>query len=362
MIEKYLVDGKPFSVHSSQKEAFLKKYPNAVLQKEPVEKKPVETTEEVSLQVDSETLEQSKKFTKKIYKDYNVQDFNDFPKEIKNQFLTEQFEANELDVEESFNMLKRQKEIEDKEAQLSKFFQETKRVQSETGNLPAYDVGGQFDSEYKPTKEELENPLYQDFFNPDASTVYHLASVVGVRKYIDDPLGVIDTIVLGSRNIIDLCVKHKTRILFASTSEIYGKNPNFPWKEDGDRVLGDPSVDRWSYSTSKALVEHMLFPLYRANKLDFSTVRFFNVYGPRQNPIYVVSQTIYRILRNEKPDVYDGGIQTRCFTYIDDIIEGLLLAGTRKEALGNVFNLGSQQPTNMRTIIDLCINISKKNS
>ena len=201
----------------------------------------------------------------------------------------------------------------------------------------------------------------EDFFNPDASTVYHLASVVGVRKYIDDPLGVIDTIVLGSRNIIDLCVKHKTRILFASTSEIYGKNPNFPWKEDGDRVLGDPSVDRWSYSTSKALVEHMLFPLYRANKLDFSTVRFFNVYGPRQNPIYVVSQTIYRILRNEKPDVYDGGIQTRCFTYIDDIIEGLFLAGTRKEALGNVFNLGSQQPTNMRTIIDLCINISKKN-
>jgi hypothetical protein len=169
MIEKYLVDGKPFSVHSSQKEAFLKKYPNAVLQKEPVEKKPVETTEEVSLQVDSETLEQSKKFTKKIYKDYNVQDFNDFPKEIKNQFLTEQFEANELDVEESFNMLKRQKEIEDKEAQLSKFFQETKRVQSETGNLPAYDVGGQFDSEYKPTKEELENPLYQDFFNPDGT-------------------------------------------------------------------------------------------------------------------------------------------------------------------------------------------------
>ena len=79
----------------------------------------------------------------------------------------------------------------------------------------------------------------EDFFNPDASTVYHLASVVGVRKYIDDPLGVIDTIVSGSRNIIDLCVKHKTRILFASTSEIYGKNPNFPWKEDGDRVLGD---------------------------------------------------------------------------------------------------------------------------
>ena len=204
-------------------------------------------------------------------------------------------------------------------------------------------------------KESVNN-----FFPKDAEIVYHLASVVGVREYINDPLSVIETIIDGSRNIINLCVKHKTRILFASTSEIYGKNPNTPWKENGDRVLGDPSVDRWSYATSKAIVEHILFALYKQKKIDFSTVRFFNVYGPRQNPIYVVSQTIYRILRGEPPDIYDEGKSIRCFTYIDDVIEGLILAATRKEALGNVFNLGSQIPTNMKNIVDLCIKISGK--
>ena len=105
MMEKYLVDGKPFSVHSSQKEAFLKKYPNAILQTESVEKPEQSNNEESSLQV------KSKEFTKKKYVDYTIKDFNDYPKEIKTQFLTEQFEADDLDVEESFEMLKKQKEF-----------------------------------------------------------------------------------------------------------------------------------------------------------------------------------------------------------------------------------------------------------
>jgi len=166
MIEKYLADGRSFNVHPSQKEAFLKKYPSAVLQTQNKKvEKPSNKTDESGLVITSEP----KVFAKKKYKDYTISDFNSFPKEIKNQFLTEQFEANDVDAEEGFEMLKKQKEIEEKETQLNKFFQKTKRVQSKTGNLPAYDVGGQFDSAYEPTKEELENPLYQDFFNPDGT-------------------------------------------------------------------------------------------------------------------------------------------------------------------------------------------------
>lgn len=214
---------------------------------------------------------------------------------------------------------------------------------------------------FKYTKGNINNKSdVRKVFKHKVDVVYHLASIVGVRKYIDNPLSVIETIVLGSKNVIDMCVKNKTRILFSSTSEIYGDNPLTPWAETSNRVLGDPSIDRWSYSTSKSLVEHMLFALYKSKKINFSTVRFFNVYGPRQNPIYVVSQSVYRVLRNERPDIYDGGNMTRCFTYIDDVIDGIILAANKKSAIGHVFNLGYQSPSKMKDIVKLCIKLSNK--
>ncbi len=200
----------------------------------------------------------------------------------------------------------------------------------------------------------------KEFFQKDTDLIYHLASIVGVRYYMEDPLSLIDITINGTKNLIKLCMENNTKMLFASTSEIYGKNSNVPWNENSDRVLGDPSVDRWCYSSSKALIEHMLFGLYRKNKLNFSTVRFFNVYGPRQNPIYVVSQSIYRVLNNISPDIYDGGEQTRCFTFIDDAIEGLILAGTTKEASGNAFNIGNQVPTKIKDVVNYCIQESGK--
>ena len=109
----------------------------------------------------------------------------------------------------------------------------------------------------------------------------------------------------------------------------FGKNPNITWKENDDRILGSTNIDRWSYSTSKALCEHMLFGMYHKHKWPMSIVRFFNVYGPRQKPIYVVSKSIHRVLNNKPPELYDGGQQTRCFTYIDDVIEAILSVITR---------------------------------
>ena len=131
------------------------------------------------------------------------------------------------------------------------------------------------------------------------------------------------------------------RILFTSTSEVYGRNPAVPWSEDGDRVLGATSVDRWSYAASKGVCEQMLYGVHRKTGLPFSIVRFFNVYGPRQTPIYVVSQTVQRVLNGERPDLYDGGGQTRCLTYVDDAIEGVIAAATKPEAIGEVFNIGN---------------------
>ena len=196
------------------------------------------------------------------------------------------------------------------------------------------------------------------FFQTDAAVMYHLASVVGVNRYMEDPLSLIDIGVLGTRSLIELCYKHNVRMLFASTSEVYGKNPNIPWKEDDDRVLGGTSIDRWSYSSSKAICEHMLFGIHHKEKWPMSIVRFFNVYGPRQNPIYVVSKSIHRILNGHAPELYDGGNQTRCFTFIDDVIDGLILAATSKDAIGQVINLGNPIESTMAEVIEAVIESS----
>ncbi len=190
------------------------------------------------------------------------------------------------------------------------------------------------------------------FYRPEASVLYHLASVVGVPHYMADPLALIDTAVFGTRILLDLAQAHGTRFLFASTSEVYGKNPSLPWSEDADRVLGPTSIDRWSYSTSKALCEHMLWAVHRRSGLPITIVRFFNAYGPRQAPIYVVSRSIVRALRGESPWLFDDGTQTRCFSYVGDVVEGVLRAATSPQGVGEAFNLGHPVVSTMREVIE----------
>ena len=200
-----------------------------------------------------------------------------------------------------------------------------------------------------------------DFFIADAAEIYHLASVVGVNLYMEDPLSLIDICVTGTRNLISLCVKHNVRMLYTSTSEVYGRNTNIPWREDSERVLGATNVDRWSYSSAKALTEHILFGVHHSNDWPMSIVRFFNVYGPRQNPIFVISKSIHRILNGHQPELYDGGSQTRCFTYIDDVVEGLVSAANEESAVGQVINLGNPTEITMKEAINIILDESKSN-
>lgn len=198
----------------------------------------------------------------------------------------------------------------------------------------------------------------EKFFQKDASCLYHLASVVGVKYYMEDPLSLIDIAILGTRRLLQLCMDNDVRILFTSTSEVYGRNPNIPWKESDDRVLGATNVDRWSYSSSKAVVEHMLFGVHHNTGLPMSIVRFFNAYGPRQNPIYVVSQSVHRVLNGQAPDIYDGGEQTRCFTYVGDVIDGVIKAATMDAAVGEVFNLGNPTEVSIGEVVRAAVDIS----
>ncbi|HZR48814.1 MAG TPA: NAD-dependent epimerase/dehydratase family protein [Streptosporangiaceae bacterium] len=183
--------------------------------------------------------------------------------------------------------------------------------------------------------------------------VYHLASVVGVDQYLARPLDVIDINVTGTRNVLDLALRADATVVLASTSEVFGKNPRVPWAEDADRVLGPTTATRWTYATSKALAEHLTFAFAGQHGLAATIVRYFNVYGPRQRPGFVISRSVHRALNGIPPVVYDGGGQTRCFTYVDDAVDGTIRAAASPAAIGEVFNLGSSAETTVAEAIGL---------
>ncbi|MBY8870727.1 NAD-dependent epimerase/dehydratase family protein [Micromonospora sp. PLK6-60] len=183
--------------------------------------------------------------------------------------------------------------------------------------------------------------------------IYHMAAVVGVDRYLSRPLDVIDINFSGTRTVLDAALRAGARVVHASTSEVFGKNPAVPWRENDDRVLGPTSTDRWTYSSSKALIEHLVFAYARQHGLAAAVVRYFNVYGPRQRPAFLLSRSVHRALNNRPVTVYDQGRQTRCPTFVDDAIEGTVLAGTHPGAVGEVFNIGSMTETTVREVVDL---------
>jgi UDP-glucose 4-epimerase len=192
-------------------------------------------------------------------------------------------------------------------------------------------------------REALE-PLFEK-----ADLVYHLAAAVGVNYVIDNPLHALTTNIRGTENVLELANRKKTRVLIASTSEVAGKkNGKALFSEDDDRLLGPTTVTRWNYSTSKAVDEMLGLAYWREKKLPVVIVRFFNVVGPRQSASYgmVVPRFIKQALQRQPITVYNDGEQRRCFTDIDDAIEGLLALGMHPETPGEIFNLGAHAETN----------------
>lgn len=192
---------------------------------------------------------------------------------------------------------------------------------------------------------------------PGVGVVYHLSAMVGVDQYLDSPLDVIDVAVTGTGNVLRLAAAAGAKVVLTSTSEIYGKNPQPPWAEDSDRVLGSTAADRWCYSSSKAVAEHMAFA-YARSGLPIAILRYFNVYGPRQRPAYVVSKTIHRVLRGLPPYLYDGGGQTRCFTFVADAVAATLAAADSPAADGEAINVGSDRETTIRDAVRLATRLA----
>lgn len=153
--------------------------------------------------------------------------------------------------------------------------------------------------------------------------IVHLASVVGVDVLLSDPVEAIDVAVNGTFQVLAAADRERIPLVHLSTSEVLGTNPAVPWAETADRVLGSSLADRWSYGSAKATAEHLVVTWSRSRGIPATVVRPFNVYGPRQEPRFVVAAMVGAALRGDPIQVDGDGRQTRCFTYIDDLVDGL---------------------------------------
>lgn len=197
-----------------------------------------------------------------------------------------------------------------------------------------------------------------------ADLIYHLAAIVGVEHYVADPYKVLHVNINGTQNVLRLAHKHNKRIVFSSTSEVYGRNPRPPFDEDDDRVLGSVRKDRWCYSTSKAAAEHMCLA-YRNLGLKVTIVRYFNIYGPRLDRMdkgRVVTIFLGQILRGEPVTIIGDGRQTRSFTYVEDAIRATLAAGLLPDAVGGIFNIGHEKETSILELAQTMIRLSNSSS
>jgi UDP-glucose 4-epimerase len=182
--------------------------------------------------------------------------------------------------------------------------------------------------------------------------VVHLAAAVGVRLIIDEPLKSIHTNVVGTELVLELANKFRKKTFIASTSEVYGRNSKVPLNEDDNRIYGSTVLTRWSYAATKAMDEFLALAYYRTKQLPVIIGRFFNTVGPRQTGRYgmVIPRFVGQALRNDPITVYGDGTQTRSFTYVEDVVRGIIALIDEPRALGEIFNLGGEGEISMNDL------------
>ena len=192
----------------------------------------------------------------------------------------------------------------------------------------------------------------------DVTHCYHLAAALGVEKINNETIASFETNLKGSQIVLNAAANVGARTLLASSSEIYGKNPTMPLKEDSDRVLGSPEVARWSYSDAKAMDELHAFELHKHKSLPVTIARFFNTVGPRQSGSYgmVLPRFVKAAISNQPLTVYGDGTQSRTFCSVTDVVDALVLLMDSRESIGQAFNIGS---TNEITITELAQKVIK---
>lgn len=197
-----------------------------------------------------------------------------------------------------------------------------------------------------------------------SSTIFHLAAAVGVELVVHDPVQTIKTNVDGSARILDFAAKYHKRIIIASTSEVYGKSAKDNFEENDDLIIGAPTHSRWSYACSKLIDEFLLMAYHQHSQLPGTIVRFFNIVGPRQTGKYgmVIPRFVQAAVNGKPIRVFGSGKQTRCFCHVADTVRALAALPDKREAYGQIYNIGSQNSISMMQLAEKVIEVLHSNS
>jgi UDP-glucose 4-epimerase len=199
----------------------------------------------------------------------------------------------------------------------------------------------------------MNEPMLAEFVD-QCDVVYHLAAAVGVRLIVEAPVRTLETNVQGTEVVLKAAAKKQRTVVIASTSEVYGKSDAVPFREDGDIALGPTVKHRWAYACSKALDEFLALAYWKEKRLPVIIVRFFNTVGPRQTGRYgmVIPNFVRQALAGEPITVFGDGTQTRCFTYVGDVVGALTEIVTRETAYGGVYNVGNTEEVSIRDLAE----------
>jgi len=197
-----------------------------------------------------------------------------------------------------------------------------------------------------------------------SDVVFHLAAAVGVKLIIEQPVHTIETNVHGTEVVLKHANKKKKLVVIASTSEVYGKSEDVPFREDSDLVLGPTPKHRWAYACSKAIDEFLALAYWKERKLPVIIVRFFNTVGPRQTGRYgmVIPNFVRQALAGEPITVFGDGTQSRSFTHVSDVVDALLKLVAEPRAIGQVINLGNTDEVTIRALAERVRTLARSSS
>ena len=206
-------------------------------------------------------------------------------------------------------------------------------------------------------KGDIRNQELVEQLTKEADVILHMAAALGVQTIMHHTVESVSTNFTGSEVVMQAALKFDKRLIIASTSEIYGKNPKQPLAETDDRVVGTPQKIRWTYADAKALEEAVAYALFTTHGLKQTTLRFFNTVGPRQTGRYgmVVPRFVQAALNNEPIPVHGDGTQSRVFCHVEDVIKAVMLVIADDSTIGEVFNVGGVGETTIKQLAEKII-------
>ena len=209
----------------------------------------------------------------------------------------------------------------------------------------------------------MDEQLVDDLVN-QCDSVFHLAAAVGVDLILKNPINILETNIKGTDSVLKSVTKHDKSVLIASTSEIYGKSTDYPFKENSDRLLGPTTMSRWAYSDSKAIDEFLSLGYYNQFNTKIVIARLFNTVGPRQTGRYgmVLPRFVESALSGKQIKVFGDGTQSRCFMHVHDAVKALMSLINNPDAHGEIFNVGQQKEISILELANRIIELTKSKS